>query len=110
MDIVPISAADVEAVAPLAADFRVTLRALKGRHTGPDEGAARKELSSYRVCRIAVYPARPSPAGRRIHLAAKSGRTLQRAKGFHPVFLGAPQQRKNVSLSCAPRLHGAESG
>ena len=47
MDIVPISAADVEAVAPLAADFRVTLRALKGRHTRPDEGAARKELSSY---------------------------------------------------------------
>ena len=138
MDIVPISTADIEAVAPLVADFRVTLRALKGRHTGPDEGAARKELSSYLaagfpcfqavangqacgylVCRIDddcvfVESLYTRPDHRRQGVAStllqKAEELCSAPRDSTLYFWVQPQQRKNVSLSCAPRLHGAESG
>lgn len=47
MEILPVTPFDLAALAPLVADFRVALHALKGSCAAPDPADARAELSGY---------------------------------------------------------------
>lgn len=57
MTIMPVTAAMLDALAPLAADFRVTLRSYKGLASRPDVSAGREEIAEYLAAGWPVFAA-----------------------------------------------------